>query len=480
MGRCPSSVGLGTLWNMVVPLQRPIRPLLGLAAALAQWGCGPDLPPATLDGFRQPTGVVTSADGRWLFVTNGNWNESEDGAAVLAYDLSRLAASIAAPRSAGSAYEARHPCRRGGDDGPIDCSASAALIRGTPAVLAAAVGNVVADQPAGASGPIRLLVTQRNPPAVAWIDAIADGDSIRLECGQDERHRCDEAHLIVEGTDRSDLAIPSDPARVVLDDQGYRLAYVPQLLGDTAGVGGIALIGLDGESGPELVDVETEFFAPDPFDGTDFTGGFSVASRPCDPEAAPRASRDCTRPFLYASQRFFPGARRFTVAPGLGQLLPGDESTLAEVNPDVVPSQPFMGDLAFEGDGSDPRLLLVQTTPGSLLRIDTSVGPDGDPLDAVIGVIPLCEDPNVLAVHRPALGEALALVSCYGDAGLAVIGLGAWRLIDILDVGAGADEIAIDSARQWAFVTNVLDDSVSVISLDVGRADYLTEIARIR
>lgn len=451
-----------------------------LVLALVGIACGPDLPAATRDGLRQPTGIVASADGRWLFVGNGNWDESQDGAAVLVLDLARIAASIAAPRSPGVARDARHPCRRAAENGPLECSATAALVRGTSAVLGAAVGNIVVDEPAGAGGPSRLLVTQRNPAAVAWIDAIPDDDGLRLECGQDDGHRCDDAHLIVAGTDRPDLLVPSDPARVVLDDQGYRFAYVPQLLGDTAGKGGITLIGLDGEFGPELVDVESDFFKADPFDGSDFTGGFSVASRPCDPQAAPTASRECTRPFLYASQRFFPGVRRFTVAPGLDQLLPGDETTLAEVNPGAVSSQPFMGDLAFEGDDADGRLLLVQTTPGSLLRIDTTVASDGDPLDDVIGVIPLCEDPNVLAIHRPSIGEHLALVSCYVEGRLAIVGLGAWRLLDVLELGAGADEIAIDRARQWAFVTNVLDDSISVVSLDVAGADYLSEIARIR
>jgi hypothetical protein len=50
----------------------------------------------------------------------------------------------------------------------------------------------------------------------------------------------------------------------------------------------------------------------------------------------------------------------------------------------------------------------------------------------------------------------------------------------MLELGDGADEIAIDTARQWAVVGNVLDDSLSIVALDRRRADYLTEIARIR
>src|SRR5690606_25873188 len=107
------------------------------------------------------------------------------------------------------------------------------------------------------------------------------------------------------------LGLPPDPSRVMVDDGGFRFAYVPHLR-----EGALSLLSLDGERGPELTTVVTNFFQEDPF-GLALSGGFAVAARPCDPADPPVESRDCTRPILYATHRFWPGTRTFTVAPGL-------------------------------------------------------------------------------------------------------------------------------------------------------------------
>lgn len=436
--------------------------------------CGRDLPEATLDDLRQPTGVALSDEGRFLFVTNGNWDQSERTGGAIVLDLQALHDAVEAGGDAG-------PCRvvSAQPRDRTECRAGRLVVPRAGIALGSAIGNLARDRPAGATGALRLLTVQRAPAAVVWFDVIEGDDAPRLDCGVGFDGNCDDVHVISTAPDRGDLRLPPDPARIVIDDQGYRFAYVPQLFGERASPkADLSLVDLDGEFGPELVNVAQDVYRDDPFDGTDYSGGYGVASRPCDPGNAPDGSRDCTRPVLYGSQRFFPSLRRFAVAPGLDVIVPGEESSIAQVNPESVQQQPFLADLAFEDPVAGVDLLVVQTTPPALLRIDTTVQ-DGRSVDAVIGILPLCEQPNTLAVHRRDDDEALALVSCFAEGELAIVGLSSWRVLQQLELEAGANEITIDPTWQWAFVANTQADSISVVSLDRDAAGYLTEIARI-
>ncbi len=433
--------------------------------------CGADRPPPSLDRLRQPTGLHLSHEGRWAYVSNGNWDRGETGGGILVLDLEGLDADLATAPGEGAPTTAS-PCREA--DGRLSCRAAHMIVPRAGRGIGSAVGNLVMDRPSGDAGASRLLTIQRAPAAVVWFSVTVGPGGPVLDCGRDFDGGCDAVHTIVQALERPDVTLAANPSRVVLDDQGYRFAYVPHLLG-----GSLSLLALDGELGPELVDVSSGFFRTDPFENTEFAGGFGVASRPCDAAAPPTASRECTRPVLYTSQRFFPSIRRFGVAPGLDVLVPGTETSVAQINPTSVVSVPFMGDLAFEDPRAGTSLLVVQTSPAALLRIDTSIGEDDDPRDVVRGAVPLCEQPNLLAVHRPEDAEALALVTCFGEGLLAVVGLSSFRVLQTIELGAGANEIAIDAARRRALVANTLDDSISVVSLDHADPRFLTELARI-
>ncbi len=433
--------------------------------------CSEDLASPTLDRLRQPTGFRLSPESRYAFVSNGNWDRSELGGSVLVLDLRGLDRALESAPTAGDPTRTM-PCHAEG--ARLSCSAEHMIVPAAGLGIGSAVGNLVVDRPSGQGGATRVLTVQRIPAAVVWFDVNMTDEGPVLDCGVGFDGGCDEVHTIVAALDRPEIELPGDPSRIVLDDQGYRFGYVPHLLG-----GSISLLALDGAAGPELVDVAGDFFRSDPFEDTEYAGGFGVASRPCDLANAPSGSRDCTRPVLYSSQRFFPSVRRFAVAPGLDVVLPGDESSLAVVNPEIVASQPFMADLAFENPEAESPLLVVQTTPAALVRVDTTVDVDGDPGDQVLGTVSLCEQPNLLAIHRPADEEPLALVTCFGEGLLAVVGLSSFRVLRTIALGAGANEIEVDRVTQRAYVVNTRDDSISVVTLDRRDAGFLTEVARI-
>jgi len=442
------------------------------ALVLALVACGDPRPEPELDGLRQPTGLQIGLGGTALFVTNGNWDQSAKGGAVLMLDLVELAEGVAAPQEAGASLARARPCRAA-EDGVVECDPSALVVPGAAVELGHGIGNVTIDFPSGGEGLARLLVTQREPPAIVWIDVHADDGATRLACGQDQGP-CDDAHTIVASPQRPDVTLPGDPTRVVVDPLGNRFAYVPHLLGAS-----LSLLALDGDFGPELADVVDDFYREGATEDLKLAGGFGIAVRPCDPSLAPVASRECTRPVVYSSNRYFPSLRQFAVAPGLDLIVPSDEEGVAGLNPDVVQSRPFLGDVAFERQGDGDRLLLVQTTPSGLVRVDTSLDEQGNSRDEVIGVAPVCGNPNLLAIDRSEGVEPLALVTCFEDGELAVVGLDTFRLLRIVPLGAGANEMAIDVARQWVYVANTREDTISIVSLDRTGADFLHEIARI-
>ncbi|MCB9716805.1 MAG: hypothetical protein H6712_23305 [Myxococcales bacterium] len=437
---------------------------LVLTACRAEPGIVP-----SLDALRQPTGLAVSPTGAVLLVTNGNWDRVETDSTLMAVDLAELFAALE--------DEGSGACRRVSSDDPtLECNPAAFIDPQATVRLGTGAGNIAIDQPAGEAGLVRLLVTTRSPASVTWMDLVQGGEGVRLDCGQDDDQRCGEAHEIrASDNDR----LPGEPSRVVVDDQGARYAYVPHLLG-----GALSLLALDGENGPELADVEGDFFRAGPFEDEELIGGFGVASLPCDPLAPSDESRDCERPVLFASQRYFPGVRQFGVAPGLDLLLSGPEVTLDAINPEVVEARPFMGDLVFE-DAHGDHLLVVQTTPPALLRVDTRLGDDGSPRNALVGALPLCDNPNVIAVTRPEAGEEavvaepLALVTCRSAGRLAVVGLGSFRMLASVPVGEGAHEVVVDHERGQAYVSNPEEDTISIVELDPRSPRRFQEWARL-
>ena len=451
--------------------------LVASAVLVLGLGCAGGTKPEPDRGrLRQPTGVALDPGGNALFVSNGNWDIAEAAGTLMVIDIGALhQALLGDVGGMGASLSASRPCRRvDGGDATIECDEAMFIDSSATVLLGSAVGNIAIDRPTGDEGRSRLLVPQRVPAAVVWMDTVLGGEGIVLECGQADDGRCDEDHRITVDPDNAGVALPNDPSRVVVDDQGYRFAYVPQLLG-----GSLSLIDLDGELGPELTNRFDEFYAEDAFElGT--RGGFSVASMACDPDNPVAESRDCTRPFLYSTNRFFPGLHEFVVAPGLQVLVQGASADVSPVGTEAMEPRPILGDLAFEEPDVGDRLLVVQTTPGALARVDTGIDPDNErPRNELQGTVALCSNPNLLRVFRPPGEEALALVSCFSDGLLAAVGLGTFTVLGSVEVGAGANEVAIDEDRRQAYVANTRENTISIVSLDRRDPRFLTEWARI-
>jgi hypothetical protein len=147
-------------------------------------------------------------------------------------------------------------------------------------------------------------------------------------------------------------------------------------------------------------------------------------------------------------------------------------------------SSAVLGALAF----ADPRgdqLLVLQTNPGALLSLDTSIGDGAEPLDIPSAPpVEICAEPSNMKIYveRDAAGlpvQRYAIISCFRAALVYVVDLEALRVVDAVVVGTGPHDIAIDDAREVAYVINNLESSISVIDLSRRRATRFQELARL-
>ncbi|MCA9716903.1 MAG: hypothetical protein H6713_07850 [Myxococcales bacterium] len=427
------------------------------------------------DVIRLPTGALLGPESRYLLVANSNLDGEHLTGSLVAVDLEALEDGLAEPGPPGAETTAERPCRVSLlAPAELECDERYLIDDERTLRLPSGATNIAADLPAGASGPLRLMIPSSVDRTVTWIDVLPDAAGLRVDCGQDGDGRCDEVHTLrTVGNSPQGAALPIDPARLFVDEQGFRFAYLPHLLG-----GSMTLIALDGGAGPEIVDVQTEFFLEDALTETGHAGGFAVAQRVCDPENPPERDEECARPALYATQRHWPGVRQFSVAIGLDVLLPEQNVTLAGANPYTVADRPYMGDLEFEDPQTGERMLVVHTTPPALSRVDTRIV-DGVPLNETRDTVALCHYPNQLEVFRPEGREWLAFVSCYSEGEVAVVGLNTFTVIATARVGDGANELVVDVARERLYVVNTLSSDIAVLELDNLAPRYLEVIARV-
>lgn len=453
-----------------------------LIAGLLACGRGEAEPPDP-QALRLPTGALLAPDGGWLFVSNSNLDLGVLASTLVVLDLRALDRAFAEPpQEAGAELSSGAPCRvaeamsegsvNDGQD-VVECDERFFIQRDHTVRLANGAGNIALDLPTGDEGPWRLLVPSSLDRAVTWVDVVRDAGGIEVECGQDGEGECDAAHRMLRLGDTG-ARLPGDPARIFVDDGAFRYAYLPHLIGDR-----MTLVALDAEYGPKITDIAQGFFRADIDDQGPFAGGFSVVQRPCDPADPPAATVGCTRPLLYVSQRFWPGVRMFSVETGRDALLSLGIYSLIRVNPYETADRPFMGALQFEDPESGERLLAVHTTPPSLSLIDTRLGPTGTPINDPIASVPLCENPNLLAVHRPQEGERMAFASCYSDDQVAAVALGSFDLVAVIDVDDGPNELVVDEARRKLYVVHTLAGTIGVVELDRGSPRFLHMIRRI-
>jgi DNA-binding beta-propeller fold protein YncE len=136
----------------------------------------------------------------------------------------------------------------------------------------------------------------------------------------------------------------------------------------------------------------------------------------------------------------------------------------------------LLGDIAFSKDGN--RLFAVQTNPGGLAYVDTSLDSRGLTRDYEAGLVELCAQPTAMTLFSDEANE-YAAISCYKPAELFIVDLSGVRVVANIVLGTGPHAITLDQARQYLYVANSLDKTISLVDISRLRPTRFSEIARI-
>jgi hypothetical protein len=245
---------------------RPSLALLAAAVAIPACVAGEGKEPA-LDRFYFPTGLEQSADLRFLYVVNSDFDLQFTGGAVQSVDLDRVRALVprecsedadcrtqercdtegaqgrapsfwCVPKAGGHAGE---PCGPFGEKTeaeellqPGRCAAvepsqpqdgGSSLLVDEVKISAFATDAVFRERPAGADRSEdaitgRLFIPVRGDATLHWIETMSDGT---LDCGQPAGGECDERHKVGDRPAQEntrELRLPTEPFGIASNEDG--------------------------------------------------------------------------------------------------------------------------------------------------------------------------------------------------------------------------------------------------------------------
>lgn len=475
---------------------------------------------------------------RWLFVTNANSDRGYNAGTLMALDLDAFfRAALDDPGAILDAGASIQPDPDWADDSPV-CGSEEAKASGEgnwcrrvanlpqvvecleePFVCSEATihfgnfpGPTVAWDQAPDDGKATLLIPVRGDPSVTYAEVtggLGGSNDLAFECGQandeDGSRKCDDSHrlrFLRNDPDASRLA--REPFRILVSTEpGPRpLAYVSH-----QGDADITLFALDGLQSDEThtpAMVHQAGLLSISGVSALIQGGFGLAQRPCDVATnnAPSSTLGCTRPLVYASMRWQAQLRTVTAInhnldicsdlanlelldPALqsgyceAQVEPVRSVSVGELstaNVQLSPSRPILANIGFSRSGNE--LYVVQSNPGGLLRVDTSIGADGETRDVPAGQVEVCAQPTSMAIYDDG-GSQIALVTCYRSGEIFIVDLESFTVVGLSRAGIGPDSLAVDLAREVVYVANSLDGTVSVIDMSRARPTRFNQIARI-
>ncbi len=450
------------------------------------------------------------ASARWLMVTNANSDLRYNAGSLVAVDLDAFWAALAGEiQPADTKVDRQRPCRRVANmPQVIECAEEPFVLDEATVHFGNFPGPAAAWDRDPADDEAMVLVPVRGDPSVTYLEVSGglDGsDDLRFECGQasdeDGARRCDDRYrLRYLRNDEDSERIGREPFRIHVSPQAdLPYAYVSHQRHYEMSL--IALEGLSvgGDGRPAIVHTP-DFFVT----GNGYDGAFGLAQRPCDVDAgnAPTATLGCTRPLIYASWRWITRVDVVTVVrhePLEGQTCVGPEDfdkeggitcepqgePLRPVNFNGLSTQgvpafslgrPLLADIAFTNDGDE--LYVVQSNPGGLVRVDTSLDEDNEPHDISVAQVEVCAQPTSLVIYDDGTSR-FGLVTCYRTAEVFIVDLTSLTVAGLVRAGTGPDALTVDLAREVVYVANSLDATISVIDMSPTRTTRFTELARL-
>jgi hypothetical protein len=429
--------------RVAVQSNRTVRRVCALAAVFLA-GC-----PATSeevrppsDQFYFPTGMDISPDQELLFVANANSDLRYDGGTVLPVSLDRVDAIANEWLTTGQVPAGRDCKVDLMVPYTLECGAREAILvdRGVR------IGNFATTlqiQALEDGEMLRIFTAVRGDPSLTWSDWTGDD----MDCGGGgEFPECDDEHRLTQLRDDEELiGLPDEPFGLFVDSvNGY--ALVTHL---TSGSVSLASAPPSGAK-PILSDALGNLFAPDPTTG--LRGAVGAAGR------LPGTPGDR----IYVTSRSEARVQVLTVVRSAGwPVLVSAEYFFINR---VVPSTNGR-DIAFSPDGN--TAYIINRSPPMLQIIDTSLNEQGVPRNDLRAAVEICPEASNLTVADAGRGERV-YVACFRNSQVWAVNPAGAVVDAIVDVGRGPHALVASPDRAKLYVTNHLEDTVSVIDLAPG------------
>lgn len=314
----------------------------------------------------------------------------------------------------------------------------------------------------GDDGSARGYFTVRGNDSITWFSAGQADGSYTLFCNDSNDpglHKCTGTHVVSEGVipDEDEL---DGKLEVDLGSEPTTLALIPgtgdvpdRLVSGALSDGAVTLMDFDEAGAPVVVDQYSAIqginhVAVDPFHS-----------------------------HIYVSNRFFSLLYRLQVEEGPEGPALDLMSTVSLPGP--LSTANYGRGLAFAGQGR--YVLLAYRTPAAVLVLDTVDDAEAFSQNT-LALISVGGGPSRIRVLPTGPGgKELAYVTCFDDDKVWVLDLADLVVVDQIDVGAGPYDLAarLSDTEPRAYVSNFLDDTISVIDLDPTSPYYHTQIAEI-
>lgn len=304
-------------------------------------------------------------------------------------------------------------------------------------------------------------VAVRGDNSVSWFQINPASGSVELTCGLDSRNpgHCEGTHVVTKGL------IPSADDELVLEESSigsdpFALAWIPGNEGEK----NFLVVGAMNSGRLSLMEIQDDG-TPVLVGQTDLLSGLhSIAVEP--------DSR-----VLYVTNKSYPVVHRLEVVrngsgPSLDII---DALTL----PAPFTTSDFARGIAFAENGN--KVLVSYRTPSSVIVLDGSAE-RGTFANSSLKVIPIGGKPGQVRVFPTGPdGQDLAYIPCFNDDVVWVVDPAELLPVDRIKVGFGPYEMAAITNDKYkkGFVSNFLQDTVSVIDLDPSSPYYHQEIAEI-
>ncbi len=405
-----------------------------------------------------PTGIAVAPDESVVFVASSNSELRYDSGTLAVIDMAKVTSTVGAwetSRDLGA-------CTADPDHRETLICDETPFIRASAGVRTGNFATDVAIQDFGSH--FRLFSPNRGDPSIAW----ADYDGTALRCSDDTDagfHQCDDAHRLTSVLEDPDMnhvadepfgafayADPANPADPVNPTRQNGYAIVTH---QTNGV--VTLIDSPSDGPAVISDIKYNVFNPDLTTGLRGASGVTgrhtaggdlvyVGSRTDDRIAVMTIERSAVAPpaLLYSSYFYLD-------AIGTDSGTGGSYDTRG---------------MTFSADGSE--LYLVNRLPPSLQVYDTEVSPTGAIPNRLNTAADICrEGSNVTSVDLGAGVGTRVYVTCFGDGSVYVIDpSGAAQLDDVIASGRGPFAVSAAPMAKLVFVTNFLEDTISVIDVN--------------